>query len=129
LTEADVEGIGERFEAAYEQLYGKGAGYREAGLQVMTYRVFATGYMPIKPVLPDVATTTSERIEPKSYRRALLDIAVGWEQTAVYDYGSLNAGDRVAAPAIIEAPTTTVVVPPGTSATVDRLGNLVLRSR
>ena len=41
-----------------------------------------------------------------------------WEATPVHQGGMLVAGDRVAGPAIVEEPTTTVVVPPGALAHV-----------
>ena len=127
FSDHDVARIGDDFETLYEQLYGKGAGYREAGLQIISYRVFGVGYLPFKPVLPDIERKTTDHIAPKSHRRVLLDITVGWQDTPIYDYADLRAGHELAAPAIIEAPTTTVVVPPGARATVDRLGNLIMR--
>ena len=48
-------------------------------------------------------------------------------RTAVYDYRELRAGHRIAGPAIVEVPTTTVVIPGGTTATVDALGSLIIR--
>ena len=127
LSTQDVEQIGNDFDALYEQLYGKGAGYREAGLQIITYRMFAVGYLPFKPLLPEIPSKTSDTIAPKSNRRVLLDITVGWQDTPIFDYTSLRAGHEITAPAIIEAPTTTVAVPPGATASVDRLGNLIMR--
>ena len=39
----------------------------------------------------------------------------------------LGRGHRITGPAVVEAPTTTVALPRGTTAVVDRLGNLVIR--
>jgi N-methylhydantoinase A len=39
----------------------------------------------------------------------------------------LRAGHVLSGPAIVEVPTTTVVVPASTTATVDALGNLTIR--
>lgn len=122
-----VERIGVAFETLYEQLYGKGAGYREAGLQIITYRVFAVGHMPFKPVLPEIPAKTSDVVPAKERRPVLLDLAVGWQDTPIYDYSLLRAGHVLAGPAIVEAPTTTVVVPPGATGSVDALGNMIMR--
>ena len=46
--------------------------------------------------------------------------------TDVYDYAKLRAGHHIVGPAVIEVPTTTVVVPGGTAGTVDALGNLTI---
>ena len=50
--------------------------------------------------------------------------AAGYEDTPIYDYAALRAGHRITGPAVIEVPTTTVVVPAGRTGTVDGLGNL-----
>jgi N-methylhydantoinase A len=56
----------------------------------------------------------------------LLDLRNGWQQVDIYNCSVLASGHSFQGPAIAEAPTTTVVVPQGATATVDRLGNLVL---
>jgi N-methylhydantoinase A len=51
----------------------------------------------------------------------------GWQDTAVYDYRDLSRDDRLSGPAVVETPTTTVALPEGCTATLDRLGNMVIR--
>ena len=70
LTEGEVLGIGDDFEALYERLYGKGAGFREAGLQLITYRVFGTGHLPFRPSLP--AGQRGRRRSSAAKRRAVI---------------------------------------------------------
>ncbi|WP_028927276.1 hydantoinase/oxoprolinase family protein [Pseudonocardia acaciae] len=117
--------VGAEFERRYEELYGKGTGFPDAGLQVITYRVRAVGTLPIRPELPQHAPRAGEPISSGT-REVLLDITHGVQRTAIYDYRALGAGHRIDGPAIVEAPTTTVALPPGTRGVVDRLGNLVL---
>ena len=57
-------------------------------------------------------------------RKVCLDGRIGFVDADIYDYSKLAAGHVVTGPAIVEVPTTTVVVPHGTTGTVDRLGNL-----
>jgi N-methylhydantoinase A len=121
-----VEAVMTAFEDRYAALYGKGTGFREAGLQAITYRVYGLGELPFKPVLPTVAHATTPNPPIQNRRRALLDVRAGWQDVAIYNYAVLAAGHTFDGPAIVEAPTTTVVVPQGGRATVDRLGNLVL---
>ena len=45
----------------------------------------------------------------------------------MYERASLGRGDRVAGPAIVEQPDTTVLVPEGDVADVDRFGNLLIK--
>jgi N-methylhydantoinase A len=51
----------------------------------------------------------------------------GWQDTAVYDYRDLGRDDRLSGPAVVETPTTTVALPEGCTATLDQLGNMVIR--
>jgi N-methylhydantoinase A len=48
--------------------------------------------------------------------------------TPVFDWTDLAPGDRVEGAAIVQAPDTTVVVPPGRVAVLDRSRNLVLHA-
>jgi N-methylhydantoinase A len=58
-----------------------------------------------------------------------LDARTGFTDTPIYDYRQLRAGHVITGPAVIEVETTTVVVPPRMSGTVDRLGNLHIITR
>jgi N-methylhydantoinase A len=127
LTDEDVAAVASDFEELYERLFGKGTGFSDAGFQFITYRIHATGHLAFKPELPPVEASASQTPPVKSTRRAFLGPAGGWRDTTVYDYAVLRAGHRLAGPAIVEAPTTTVVVPEGHAAVVDPLGNLALR--
>jgi N-methylhydantoinase A len=51
----------------------------------------------------------------------------GWQDIAVYDYRDLGRDDRLIGPAVVETPTTTVALPEGCAATLDMLGNMVIR--
>ncbi|WP_020497490.1 hydantoinase/oxoprolinase family protein [Sciscionella marina] len=128
LAAEHIGHIGRDFEDRYEAVYGKGTGFPDAGLQLITYRVRAVGTLPITPTLPDHARSTGDPI-PSSEREVFLDVRVGRQRAQIYDYRALKAGHRVMGPAVVEAPTTTVALPPGTAGTVDRLGNLVIRYR
>ena len=45
----------------------------------------------------------------------------------VYERARLGSGDRMAGPAIVEQPDTTVLIPEGDVADVDRFGNLLIK--
>ena len=50
----------------------------------------------------------------------------GFVTTPVFDWIRLAPGSRLRGPAIVEGPDATVVVPPDSTATVDRWRNVVL---
>ncbi len=52
-----------------------------------------------------------------------------WVSAAVYDGTGISEGVVIAGPALIEEPFTVVVVPPGSVATVDGLGNYVITTK
>lgn len=126
LDDEAIRQVGQQFETLYERLYGKGTGFADAGLQVITYRVRAIGCLPTRPTLPELAHPRTQP-EPISTRQVFLDVRKRWQQASVYDYRSLSTGAVVHGPAVVEATTTTVAVPEGCSGEVDRLGNLILR--
>jgi N-methylhydantoinase A len=121
-----VTRLGQAFEVAYASLYGKDAGFRDAGMQIITYRMRARARLPFHPELPHFEYS-GKRAKPRSRRRAFLDVRRGWQDTAVYDYRDLGRDDRLVGPAVVETPTTTVALPEGCTATLDRLGNMVIR--
>jgi N-methylhydantoinase A len=62
-------------------------------------------------------------------RPVCLDGRTGFVDTPVYDYRKLKAGHRISGPAIIQVPTTSVVVRAGMSGVIDEYGNLRIKTR
>lgn len=115
------------FEKKYEELYGVGAGYTKAGIEISAIRVDAVGKVTKPELKPTRAKKTSLAKARKGKRqvfftrpeRKLID-------TPVYDYALLAAGTAVRGPAVIELPFTTTLVPPGFRVSVDKYLNLVM---
>jgi len=124
-----IEAVTKEFEDRYAALYGPGAGFREAGIQAITFRVRGVGVVPFAPRFPAIAAAASGDASAaiRTSRPVCLDIRSGYIDTPVYDYRRLLAGHVLAGPAVVEVPTTTVVIPSGTAGTVDELGNLIIR--
>ncbi|SEQ93144.1 hydantoinase/oxoprolinase family protein [Lentzea albida] len=129
FTERTGDEVLERFEEQYERINGSGSGFREAGVQAITYRMRAKASLGFPVELPRVPRGDGE--DPSEallgQRDVCLDSQAGFVPTPVYDYSLLRAGHVLQGPAIVEVPTTVVVVPGGVTGTVDHLGNLVLR--
>lgn len=126
LDENGLIEVGQAFSNLYERLYGKGAGFADAGLQLITYRTRAVGQLPIRPRLSEISAGSGSPV-PSSSRQVYLDAQVGWQDADIFDYRALAAGHEIKGPAVVEAPTTTVALPEGTIGSIDRLGNLVIR--
>jgi N-methylhydantoinase A len=128
FAERTGDEILERFEEQYERINGSGSGYREAGVQAITYRVRVKAGLGFPVVLPEIPEAAGP--DPAEAllgeRSVCLDSQIGFVPTPVYDYARLRAGHELTGPAIVEVPTTVVVVPAGVTGRVDRLGNLVL---
>ncbi|MBI2179445.1 MAG: hydantoinase/oxoprolinase family protein [Deltaproteobacteria bacterium] len=115
------------FEKKYVELYGVGAGYTKAGIEISEIRVDAVGKVA-KPRLsakrktggnPRAALKGKRRVFFARPQRKFID-------TPVYDYDRLGVGAAVKGPAIIELPFTTTLVPPDHKVTVDSYMNLVM---
>ncbi|HWA80823.1 MAG TPA: hydantoinase/oxoprolinase family protein [Acetobacteraceae bacterium] len=109
-----------QFETDYEAAYGRGAGFREAGIELTIFRSQATG-RPRKPELSGSGAKTAGR--PGS-RNVFDPIARRWVPMSVWQWLDLPAGHRLAGPAIIEHPETTVYVGAGHIAVLHPAGHL-----
>jgi N-methylhydantoinase A len=115
------------FHRRYEATYGQGAGFHEARVEIVTYRVRASA-VSAKPRI--VASAEGDR-EPTPAARAGMR-PVYWselgdfESTPVFWGERLVPGNVVAGPAIIQVPDTTVVVHPFQTARIDAYGNILI---
>ena len=121
---AKLQGI---FEGKYEELYGVGAGYTKAGIEISAIRVDAVGVVA-KPQLKTHDKNKSDSSEAIKGRREIFFTGSvrKFIDTQVYDYARLGAGNEIAGPAVIELPFTTTLVPPGSRVIIDDYLNLLM---
>jgi N-methylhydantoinase A len=115
------------FHRRYETVYGQGAGFHEARVEVVTYRVRASA-ASAKPRIVAVAEgdRTPSR-EAQAGTRPVYWTELGdFETTPVYWGERLVAGNVVPGPAIIQVPDTTIVVHPFQTARIDPYGNVLI---
>src|SRR6201994_1869033 len=107
LDQAAIEAAAAAVAQRYAALYGADTGFREAGIQAITFRVRGTGVLPFSPALPEIPAASSP--DPAGAqagsRPVCLDAAEGFTGTPVYDYQQLRAGHLLTGPAIVEVPT------------------------
>lgn len=119
VTEIDMEELYARFDDLYEKSYGKGSGYREAGKEILTFRLTAIG----KLKKPNIKRDPIEKIGPdhafKENREVYFEEHGDFIPTGIYDFERMKPGMEILGPAVIETPVTTVVVNPKDRAEMD----------
>ncbi len=123
LDDATRDEIRRRFDDAHERLYT----FRLAvPAELVTFRLTGYGTVAKPPLreLPPGGTGASARTGTRS-----IDFDErGRVEAGVYDRAALGPGAEVEGPAAIEETATTTLVPPGMSASVDRFGNIIVRT-
>ncbi|QEX19479.1 5-oxoprolinase [Hypericibacter terrae] len=110
----------ERFEDDYEGLYGKGSGFSDAGIELSTFRMQATGHN-----MAPAPQWVGARHAPAPGSRQVFEPSVGTKiKAAVWQWLDLPVGHRIDGPAVIEHPETTVYVGVRQTALIDSTGNL-----
>ena len=108
------------FVPTYKKLYGVNPSH--VPIELVTWRVTARG-----PIIPfnRAMTLPATPGQPKGAREVH-----AWSdglRVPVYDRNTLAAGQSIQGPAIIEERETTTVIPPGWTATIDKIGCIFAR--
>jgi N-methylhydantoinase A len=125
LSDTDIVNLGDSFEKKYEAIFGLDTGFKEAGIELVNFRVEAIGKIS-KPQLvkcgegpPDASNALRNR------RRVFFSQNNEYLETKIYDGEKLLAGNQLSGPAIVEYFGTTAVIPPSFQLEVDPYGNLI----
>ncbi|HLB11467.1 MAG TPA: hydantoinase/oxoprolinase family protein, partial [Dehalococcoidia bacterium] len=117
----------EIWKGKFEEVYGAGTAYPEAGIELVAAEIDAIGRV-VKPILrtfpeggadPSAAGKGARQVYFTDPHNKFLD-------AALYDFERLGYGNVIDGPAVVEAPATTVLIPPGCTGRVDRYLNLIL---
>jgi N-methylhydantoinase A len=119
IDDALLERLRDRFDAASEETYAfrlpTAVELVEARVSVSAARGEAVEWKTVAAPAPELRP-----------REVDLDEHGGVRQVSVVERRSLQTGDRLDGPCIVEEPATTVLILPGQSVTVDELSNLVI---
>jgi N-methylhydantoinase A len=123
-----VEALLTDFLDLYAQRYGAEAVPELAGFELVTFVVEARGRLP----RPQLARRPRAGEDPSNARRGARGVydpdTEAFVDTAIYDGSSLEPGNVVAGPAVIEYPTTTLALGSAKSARVDELLGVEVRA-
>ena len=128
LTAADLADVFARFHTAHAAEYGHA--FEANPIEIVNVRVSGAGHMPKLTTLaaPSGGSLAAAliRTEPCRFRIGGVLQAV---PTAYYRRALLPVGERFAGPAIVLQTDSTTVIPPGTTAMVDPIGNILIDLR
>jgi len=125
----DIEKVYAAFEKLYEELYGKGAGYREAGIFLEAYYVEGWG-KGIRQVLVEHEMKSHDPTAAlKGERVCFLPKYRDFIKARIYDSDKLEAGNIIPGIAIIETPITTVLVDDDQVGIVDKYLNINIKQK
>jgi N-methylhydantoinase A len=114
------------FERRYEAQFGPGSGFREAGVELVTYRVLGTAVVERSRFQPQ-EVGPADPGDALIGRESLFWRELGREaETAIY--GPLKPGMEFEGPAVIRLPSTTGLVHPGQRVRIDEYGNVRIKA-
>jgi len=125
ITQVTLDGVTADYHVAHERAYGHNA--PEEPVEFVNMQVTARGEIA-RPNLKEVTRGTGSDGAIKETRDVYFAESDGLVPTPVFDRYRLGEGDQIAGPAIVEEVDSTTVIHPGTSATIDVVGNLLIRN-
>ncbi len=111
------------FAASHQREYGYDVPGR--AVEIVNCRLQAVGAVAKAP-LREIATTADAVPAVTGSREVYFGARHGWRDTPVHARANLPAGARLAGPVLIEEMSSTVLLAPGQSASVDRIGNIII---
>jgi N-methylhydantoinase A/acetophenone carboxylase len=127
-SEKDVISVYEDFEKEFSEAFSPLVVNKPGGVYLDNFVLKVTVPTP-KPVLPEWALEGEDaKAAITGSRRAYWPETREWVETSLYEADSLRPGNVIAGPAVVEAPLTTIVVPPGMRYSIDSYGLGVLES-
>jgi N-methylhydantoinase A len=124
IAEKELEVLYTRFDESYEKAFGQGSGYKEAGKEILTFRLTATGVLKKPDIRSETVKLSDGSQALKNQRDVYFEEEKRFVATRVYDFTKMSPGTAFSGPAIIETPVTTIVVNPRDRAEMDAYRNI-----
>jgi len=127
LDESDLSAILGAFEAKYDNTYGKGTGWKEAGIELINFRLDSIGKMPKPTLKKSPLVGRDPKVARKGARPCYFPNAEGFISTHIYDNDALPTGMIIKGPTVVEMRSTSAVVGPNQEVYVDEYRNIIIR--
>lgn len=122
----DCEEIYRAFEREYSRIFSKAATYLKGGVEILSFILWSV-IRTQRIALPTFDLVGADpSAARKGSRPTFWGEERGWVDTPVYDLESLQPGNHLEGPAVVEAPDTTVLVDPGWELEIDQHRNAVI---
>ena len=126
ITSATLDRLADGFAGAHQRMYGFVA--EGEPVQLVTFRVEATGLVRKAAFQPRPMRGADASAAIVGRRDVWFAESAAFVACPIYDRDKLDAGNRIAGPAIIEQMDATTVIPPGMTARVEPYLNLILEA-
>ncbi|MFW9876838.1 MAG: hydantoinase/oxoprolinase family protein, partial [Candidatus Thorarchaeota archaeon] len=115
----ELREITRRYDDLFEQIFKRGTKSPELGYHIT--KAIGTGIVPVpKPRLPEYELSGENPNETASKGKRDMYWDKKWHEALLWEMSKLDSGNLIQGPAIIEAPATTLVVPPGYKVNLDK---------
>lgn len=131
ITEEKLDAVVRRFDRQYASTFGRDAGYRDRGREVVAVHLVAVRRTPTGPIAPSGDGHSPDAVEAAQIRiseRPCCFPGQGWVSTGVYDGDLARAGTVLEGPSVVETEGTTILVPPGWRGTFDPHRHVILEA-
>jgi N-methylhydantoinase A len=126
VSKESLERTVDAFERLYEEKYGPQSAYRDAGIELVSFRVRGSGSVGRHDFRAEELGDADASAALVAHVEAWVDKTGAMQEVPGYDFEQLRPGNVVAGPAIVWSPITTLVVPAGHNARVDEYRSIVV---
>ena len=126
LDEEGLQQLVDDFETQYENRYGKGSAYRDAGIEMTGFRLSAAGRIERPEVAAQALAGSSPGAARTGRRRIFVSGQDSLTEADTYDFEKLRPGNTIAGPAVIHTPITTIVIQDQQQGFMDGHRNIII---
>jgi N-methylhydantoinase A/oxoprolinase/acetone carboxylase beta subunit len=117
----DVQALYDEFEREFSEAFSPLVVNKPGGVYLDNFVLKVSVPTP-KPTLPNLPSQAADARAALTGKRRAWWPGQGWTETSIYAADALQTGHQIDGPVIVEAPLTTVVVPPGMRYKIDQHG-------